>query len=170
MCRPSFHPPPQQIRVSGGRASPAPRTLNLGLWTSRRQNWVCPQGRGALSTPPTRARTLRVEFSMTHKRAGRLRRTCRPAAHVQPLIGAACSISAPDPNEATQPAPPEMNPAGRLGAQGPSGPAACLGEATKPGSGQPGTTAHSKWKDSPGCGGGERRRQARGAAPPGQAA
>lgn len=152
MCRPSSHPPPQRIRVSGGRVSPAPRTLNLGLRTSRRQNWVCAQGRGALSTPPTRARTLRVEFSMTHKRAGRLWRTCRPAAHVQPLIGAACSISAPDSNEVTQPAPPEMNPAGRLGAQGPSGPAACLGEATKPGSGQPGKTPTRNGKIRQGAG------------------
>lgn len=64
---------------------------------------MCPPGAGRPQHPPSRGRRLRVEFSMTHKWAG------RPEAPVQPLIGTACSISVPDPNEDTPPVLPEIN-------------------------------------------------------------
>lgn len=64
---------------------------------------MCPQGQGTPRTPPTNGRTFGVEFSMTHKSAGRLWPISRPPAHVQLLIGAACSISAPGLNEVTHP-------------------------------------------------------------------
>lgn len=56
---------------------------------------------------------------MTHKSAGRLRPIGWPPAHVQLLIGAACSSSAPGLNEVTRPVLPAASPAG-----GPESPAA----------------------------------------------
>lgn len=54
-------------------------------WLMHKQeaNWVCPQGQGTPRTPPTSGRMFGVEFSMTHKSAGRLWQLCWPPAHVQ---------------------------------------------------------------------------------------